>query len=633
MSELIKHECGIALIRLLKPLEYYQLKYGTWRYGLQKLYLLMEKQHNRGQDGAGVVSLKLNVAPGSKYIHRQRSIEDSAINDVFKKIYDHYSEIEDKNPVLLSDPHWAKEKLPFAAEIYLGHLRYGTFGSNNIDSVHPVLRENNWKTRNLALAGNFNLTNVDEIFNHLIELGQHPKDYSDTVTILENVGHFLESEVQRKFILFKTQGFENKDISHLIGEHLDVASILRESSKRWDGGYAIAGLIGHGDSFVMRDPSGIRPAFYYYDDEIAVVASERPVIQTVMNVDTELVHELKPGNAIIIKKNGFITIDEIRPATERRSCSFERIYFSRGSDKDIYNERKKLGELLTHNILKAVDYDVENTVFSYIPNTAESAFYGMVKGVEDYIFELKKKKLIELGPNINAAEIDSIMKIRPRVEKVAIKDIKLRTFISQDKGRDDLVGHVYDITYGTIRKGIDNLVIIDDSIVRGTTLKQSIIRILDRLGPKKIVIVSSSPQIRFPDCYGIDMAKLGDFIAFKAAIELLKDTGKVHVINEVYRKSKAQQGLQKELIQNYVKAIYEPFTDEEISIKIAEMLSSPEIESEIQIVYQSVENLHIACPNHLGDWYFTGDYPTPGGNKVVNMSFINFIEGRDQRAY
>jgi len=633
MSELIKHECGIALIRLLKPLEYYQLKYGTWRYGLQKLYLLMEKQHNRGQDGAGVVSLKLNVAPGSKYIHRQRSVEDSAINDVFKKIYDHYSEIEDKNPVLLSDPHWAKEKLPFAAEIYLGHLRYGTFGSNNIDSVHPVLRENNWKTRNLALAGNFNLTNVDEIFNHLIELGQHPKDYSDTVTVLENVGHFLETEVQRKFILFKTQGFENKDISDLIGEHLDVASILRESSKRWDGGYAIAGLIGHGDSFVMRDPNGIRPAFYYYDDEIAVVASERPVIQTVMNVDTELVHELKPGNAIIIKKNGFITIDEIRPAAERRACSFERIYFSRGSDKDIYNERKKLGELLTYDILKAVDYDVENTVFSYIPNTAESAFYGMIKGIEDYIFELKKKKLIDLGTNINAAEIDNIMKLRPRVEKVAIKDIKLRTFIAQDKGRDDLVGHVYDITYGTIRKGVDNLVIIDDSIVRGTTLKQSIIRILDRLGPKKIVIVSSSPQIRFPDCYGIDMAKLSDFIAFKAAIELLKETGKVHIINEVYRKSKAQQGLQKEQIQNHVKAIYSPFTDQEISWKISKMLSSPEIESEIKIVYQSVENLHIACPNHLGDWYFTGDYPTPGGNKVVNTSFINFIEGRDQRAY
>jgi amidophosphoribosyltransferase len=630
MSELIKHECGIAMIRLLKPLEYYQFKYGTWRYGLQKLYLLMEKQHNRGQDGAGVVSLKLNQPPGSLYIHRQRSNETSAIEAVFRNIYNNFSSYDDK---FVADPHWAKTHLPFAGEIYLGHLRYGTFGGNNLENVHPVLRENNWRTRNLALAGNFNLTNVDEIFNHLIELGQHPKDYSDTVTILENLGHFLDMEVQRKFILFKTQGYENKDISELIAEHLDVTAILRESSKRWDGGYAIAGIIGHGDSFVMRDPGGIRPAYFYHDDEIVVVASERAVIQTVMNVAYEQVSEIDPGSAVIIKKNGFVSVDEIRPAHERKACSFERIYFSRGSDKDIYNERKKLGELLTTAILKSVEGDFENSVFSYIPNTAESAFYGMIEGMERHIKEVKKQKILELGSSITSEKLEMIMALRPRIEKVAHKDIKLRTFISQDKGRDDLVGHVYDVTHGSLRKGIDNLVIIDDSIVRGTTLKQSIMRILDRLGPKRIVVVSSSPQIRYPDCYGIDMAKLSDFIAFKAAIALLKESGKEAVINEVYRKSKEQQGLPKEEIKNFVKEIYEPFTDEEISDKIARLLRSPEIKAEVKIVYQTVENLHIACPYNLGDWYFTGNYPTPGGNKVVNLSFINFIEGKDQRAY
>jgi amidophosphoribosyltransferase len=633
MSDQINHECGIALIRLLKPLEYYQFKYGTWRYGLQKLYLLMEKQHNRGQDGAGVLGLKLDTNPGNKYMCRERSVESSAIDDVFKRIYGSFSAIEDKNPMLLTDAHWAKQNIPFACELYLGHLRYGTFGSNNIDSVHPVIRENNWKTRNLALAGNFNLTNVDEIFNHLIELGQHPKDYSDTVTVLENVGHFLDNEVQRKFILFKTQGYENKEISELISEHLDVTSILRESSKRWDGGYTIAGVMGHGDAFVMRDPVGIRPAFYYFDDEIAVVASERPVIQTVLNIDYQKVKELIPGNAIIIRKNGYVSIDEIRPSQEKRACSFERIYFSRGSDKDIYVERKKLGELLTPKILKAIDHDVENTVFSYIPNTAESAFYGMLKGIEDYLNELKKKQILEAGSKLTAKKLEQIMNNRLRIEKVALKDIKLRTFITQDKGRDDLVGHVYDITYGTIRRGTDNLVIIDDSIVRGTTLKQSIIRILDRLGPKRIVVVSSSPQIRYPDCYGIDMAKLADFIAFRATITLLKETGRGQIVNEVYKKSKGQQNQPKEQIANYVKDIYAPFTDEQISDKIASMLKSPEIKAEVKIVFQSVENLHQACPDNLGDWYFTGDYPTPGGNKVVSTSFINFIEGKDQRAY
>jgi len=633
MSELIKHECGVALIRLLKPLEYYQFKYGTWRYGLQKLYLLMEKQHNRGQDGAGVVCLKLDMGPGSKYIYRHRSAETSAIDDVFRKIYDHFSEVDTKNTSLLTDPLWVKANFPFAGELYLGHLRYGTFGGNKLDNVHPVLRENNWKTRNIALAGNFNLTNVDEIFNHLIELGQHPKDFSDTVTVLENVGHFLDSEVQRKFMLFKTQGYENKEISVLIADHLDLTSVLKESSKRWDGGYVIAGLLGHGDAFVIRDPNGIRPAYYYYDDEIAVVASERPVIQTVMNVETDLVHELDPGSAFIVRKNGSISVEEIRPPQERKACSFERIYFSRGSDKNIYIERKKLGEFLVQDILKTVDYDIQNTVFSYIPNTAESAFYGMIKGVEDYIFELKKKQILELGSKITAEDVDRIINMRQRVEKVTTKDIKLRTFISQDKGRDDLVGHVYDITYGTINKDKDNLVAIDDSIVRGTTLKQSIIRILDRLGPKRIVIVSSSPQIRYPDCYGIDMAKLGDFIAFKAAITLLKETDQENIINEVYRKSKAQQGFPKEQIVNYVKDIYAKFSVEEISNKIAQLLKTPDIKAEVKIVYQSVENLHKACPRHLGDWYFTGDYPTPGGNKVVNTSFINFIEGKNQRAY
>ncbi len=629
MSELIKHECGIALIRLLKPLEYYQFKYGTWRYGLQKLYLLMEKQHNRGQDGAGIACVKLNTNPGSPYIDRERSNASSAIEALFQSIYTRYSVYENK---LISDPIWAKEHLPFAGEIYLGHLRYGTFGGNNIENVHPVLRENNWKTRNLILAGNFNLTNVDEIFNHLIELGQHPKDFSDTVTILENVGHFLDMEVQRKFVLFKTQGYDNKEISNLIAGHLDIQSILRESSKRWDGGYAIVGIIGHGDAFVMRDPNGIRPAYYFYNDEVAVVASERTVIQTVMNASYEEVHELQPGYAFIIKNDGFITTEEIRPPAERKACSFERIYFSRGSDRDIYNERKKLGELLTPAILRAIDYDIENTVFSYIPNTAESAFYGMILGIDKFVKEKIKSQILS-EKNLTPDRLDKIMSVYPRIEKIAHKDIKLRTFIAQDKGRDDLVGHVYDITYGTVREGKDNLVIIDDSIVRGTTLKQSIIRILDRLNPKRIIVVSSSPQIRYPDCYGIDMAKLSDFIAFKAAIALLRETGREYIINEVYKKSKAQQNLPKEEIVNYVKEIYAPFTDEQISDKIAQMLHSPEIKAEIKIIYQTVENLHKACPQHIGDWYFTGNYPTPGGNKVVNTSFINYIEGRNQRAY
>lgn len=632
MTDELKHECGIALVRLLKPLEYYQLKYSTWMYGLQKMYLLMEKQHNRGQDGAGLVSVKLDLAPGGEYIHRERSIKDNAINDIFRRVYRSFKKVEGSNPDLLDDSIWVKKNLPFAGELYLGHLRYGTYGKNNIENAHPVMRQNNWKSRNLVLAGNFNLTNVEELFQILISLGQHPKDFNDTVTVLENVGHFLDEENQHKFDEFKKKGYSNKAISPLIEEHLDVAHVLRDSSKKWDGGYAIAGLIGHGDAFVIRDPWGIRPAFYYHDEEVAIVASERPVIQTVMNVTYDSVHELPHGHAIIIKKKGAVSIEPIREPQEKRACSFERIYFSRGSDKDIYEERKKLGKLLTPQILKAVDYELKNTVFSFIPNTAESAFYGMVEGIEEHMYHEKKRRILEIGRDISGNELFDIMSARPRVEKVALKDIKLRTFISEDEGREDLVGHVYDITYGSV-KDEDTLVIIDDSIVRGTTLKQSILRILDRLGPKRIVIVSSSPQIRYPDCYGIDMAKLGDFVAFRAAIELLKERGKESVINEVYKRSKSQEGLPKEEIKNFVKEIYSSFAQEEISDRISTLLCPKDIKAEVRIVYQTVENLHKACPNHIGDWYFTGNYPTPGGNKVVNQAFINYIEGKNKRAY
>ena len=633
MSELIKHECGIGLVRLLKPLEYYQYKYGTWQYGLNKLYLLMEKQHNRGQDGAGVACVNFDTPPGMKFLSRHRSADSAALSDVFRKIQSDFKKHERKNPDRLIDPVWAKKHLPFAGELYLGHLRYGTFGKNKLDNVHPVMRQNNWKSRNLVLAGNFNLTNVEELFQTLIELGQHPKDFSDTVTILEKIGHFLDQANQQLFNRFKSEGHPNVDISEMIADQLDVAAILKESSKRWDGGFVIAGVIGHGDSFVYRDPWGIRPGFFYRDDEVVIAASERPVIQTVMNVPAEKVHEIEPGHAVIIKKNGQFSMDRIRKPQEKRSCSFERIYFSRGSDKDIYRERKKLGELLTPAILNVVDHDLDNTVFSFIPNTAESAFYGMIRGAEDYLNEKKKKILIEKNGKLTAEDIDNIMSHRPRVEKIAIKDIKLRTFISKDKGRNDLVGHVYDITYGTIRKGLDNLVVIDDSIVRGTTLKQSILKILDRLEPKRIVIVSSSPQIRYPDCYGIDMAKLADFVAFQAAIALLKENGMESVINDVYNKSKEQANKPKECIINHVKSIYQPFSDEQISEKIGQLLKTKDVKAEIRVVYQTVENLHLACPDHLGDWYFTGNYPTPGGNMVVNNSFINYIEGKNIRAY
>jgi len=633
MTDEVKHKCGIALVRLLKPLEHYQLQHGSWRYGLEKLYLLMEKQRNRGQDGAGVVSLRMDTPPGKNYFNRRRETGSSAINEIFQKIYSRFEEAEKENPDSFNDPNWARSNLPFVGEAYLGHLRYGTFGSNNIANLHPVMRENNWRTRNLVLAGNFNLTNVDELFDTLVELGQNPKEYSDTVTMLEKVGHFLDEENQRLFDQYKTQGFTNVDITNQIAKNLDVSKVLELASKRWDGGYTVAGMLGHGDLFAMRDPWGIRPAFYYHDEEVVIVASERPVIQTAMNVHFDRVKELPPGHALVVKKDGEISLNRIREKQERKSCSFERIYFSRGSDKEIYRERKKLGQLLVPQILEAIDNDVDNTVFSFIPNTAESAFYGMVKGIEDHTFVKKMNELVKLKGKCSQEDILKIMTERARIEKVAIKDLKLRTFISQDKGRKDMVSHVYDITYGTIRRGLDNLVIIDDSIVRGTTLKQSIIKILDRLDPKKIVVVSSSPQIRYPDCYGIDMARLADFTAFQAAIELLKENKMEHVINEVFKKCEMQKNLPKEEYVNYVKDIYKPFTQQQVSNKISEMLTDSNVKAEVQIVYQSIDNLHKAVPNDLGDWYFTGDYPTPGGNKVVSTSFLNYIHGINTRAY
>ncbi|MFO7668884.1 MAG: amidophosphoribosyltransferase [Bacteroidales bacterium] len=629
----VRHKCGIAMVRLLKPLEHYQLTHGSWRYGIEKLYLLMEKQRNRGQDGAGIVSLKMNTPPGMKYFNRHREVGSTAINEIFEKIYKEYSRAERKHQGAFNDPQWAKMNLPFVAEAYLGHLRYGTFGSNSIDNLHPVMRQNNWKTRNLVLAGNFNLTNVDELFSRLMDLGQFPKDYSDTVTMLEKVGHFLDKENQVLFNTFKEKGYTNRDITDQISMNLDVGRVLGEASKYWDGGYAVAGMMGHGDLFAMRDPWGIRPAFYYQDEEVVIVTSERPAIQTAMNVKFDAVKELPAGHALVIKKNGKVLLERIRKEEEKKSCSFERIYFSRGSDREIYRERKKLGELLVPDILKAIDYDVENTVFSFIPNTAESAFYGMVKGIEDFTVRQKLEKLKKLNGSLDQEEVLKIMTGRARIEKVAIKDLKLRTFISRDKGRKDMVSHVYDITYGSLRPGQDNLVIIDDSIVRGTTLKQSIIKILDRLEPKRIVVVSSSPQIRYPDCYGIDMAKLGDFIAFQAAIELLKENEMEHVINEVYKKCSLQKELLKEEYVNYVKDIYKPFTDEQISAKIAEMLTDSSIHAEVRIVYQSIRGLHEAVPDDKGDWYFTGDYPTPGGNKVASTSFLNYIHGINMRAY
>jgi amidophosphoribosyltransferase len=633
MSDNIKHECGIAMLRLRKPMEYYIEKYGTWSYGLQKMYLMMEKQHNRGQDGAGIAGIKLNVPPGNRYIFRQRSNKANPIKEIFGLIYQDLDSLTRSHPDGFKNPEFIKENVPFACDIYLGHLRYGTYGNYNIDYVHPVSRENNWRSKNLVMAGNFNLTNVGEVFSSLVELGQNPVDFSDTVTILENIGHRLDEENERLFRHFKEEGFSKKEISPMIEKNLDVTSILKKASRNWDGGYAMAGMVGHGDAFVMRDPAGIRPAYYYVDDEVVVVASERPVIQTIFNVRTDNVMELPPASAIIIKASGETSIEKLREETELRKCSFERIYFSRGTDKAIYRERKKLGELLADRVLKSVDYDLDNTVFSYIPNTAESAFYGLIKGVENYLNHVKIDHILSRGKYLSREELEKIINQRPRVEKIAVKDAKLRTFITEDKGRDDLVGHIYDVTYGVIRRNVDNLVVIDDSIVRGTTLKKSIIRILDKLDPKKIVVVSSSPQLRYPDCYGIDMAKLGDFIAFKAAIELLKETGKESVIKSVYKEALAELRKPVDEMKNLVREIYKPFSTEEISAKISSLLKSDEIKAEVQIVFQSIEGLHEACPGHLGDWYFTGNYPTPGGNKVVNQSYVNYIEGKNIRAY
>ncbi len=633
MSDQIKHECGIALIRLRKPLEYYRLKYGTWQYGVNKLYLMMEKQHNRGQDGAGAVGVKVNMSPGQEYIFRHRSIDPNPIRDVFAKIFKEFNYAQQHFPQAVHDPTWAKANLPFAGELYLGHLRYGTYGRNSVESTHPVMRQNNWRSRNLALAGNFNLTNVDELFNLLVGLGQFPKGFNDTVTILEKVGHFLDEENELLFRQYKNEGYANAEISPLIEKNIDIRKVLERASRDWDGGYTVGGIIGHGDAFVLRDPWGIRPAYYYADDEIVVVASERPVIQTVMNVGWTSVSEIKPGHALIVKMDGTYKEEMVRVPQKRSSCSFERIYFSRGSDRDIYQERKKLGFLLAPVILKAINNDLKNTVFSFIPNTAETAFLGMMEGIRADLLNWKKEAIHALGDQMTEEKIAEIISVQPRTEKVAIKDVKMRTFIADDNSRDDLVAHVYDVTYGVVENFEDTLVVIDDSIVRGTTLKQSILKSLDRLKPKKIIIVSSAPQIRFPDCYGIDMAILGKFVAFEAAMVLLRETGKSHVIDEVYRKCKDQQHLPKEEMVNYVKEIYRPFTDVEVSAKIAQLLKPSDCKSEVEIVYQTVENLHLACPNDLGDWYFTGDYPTPGGNKVVNTAFINYIEGIDGRAY
>jgi len=633
MSDKIKHECGIALLRLKKPLPYYREKYGTSFYGLNKMYLLMEKQHNRGQDGAGLANIKFDVPQGARYISRIRSNSKAPIQDVFEKVNKRFQELEENDPSKLNDPLYLKENFGFTGELFLGHLRYGTFGKNSVESCHPFLRQNNWMTRNLVVAGNFNLTNVDELFSILVELGQHPKEKTDTVTVLEKIGHFLDEENQRLFDQFKAQGYSNVQITKKIAEQLDLQQILTRSAADWDGGYAMAGLLGHGDAFVLRDPSGIRPAYWYEDDEVCVVTSERPVIQTAFNVkNADEIKEISPGHALIIKKNGEISEQQVREPLERKACSFERIYFSRGSDLDIYKERKALGRLVVPQILEEIDFDLKNSVFSFIPNTAETAFYGMVKGVEEYMDEIKLHN-IKVSEFLDDDKLLEILNRRPRVEKIAIKDAKLRTFITQDDARDDMVAHVYDITYGTVKAGEDNLIVLDDSIVRGTTLKKSILRILDRLGPKKIIVASSAPQIRYPDCYGIDMAKMGDFIAFQAAVSLIKDQGKESLLQSVYQKCIDQAERPKEQQRNYVKEIYAPFSVRQINEKIAELLTPKGMNAEVKIIFQGIDQLHSACPHNLGDWYFTGDYPTPGGNKVVNRAFINYMEGKNERAY
>ena len=631
MSDSIQHECGIALIRLLKPLSYYQEKYGSTLFGLKRLYLLMEKQHNRGQDGAGVGTVKINAKPGETYIHRQRASGNNAIAEIFEKLNKKIS--RSGTPEQLKDPEYLRSKVPFAGELLLGHLRYGTHGGNNFNLCHPFIRENNWMSRNLMLAGNFNLTNNDELFNVLVELGQHPSERADTVTMLEKFGHFIDEENQRLFTRYKLEGHDNQKISSMIAIDLNIENILKRSLRDADGGYVMAGLLGHGDAFVVRDPNGIRPCFYYHDDEIAVVTSERPAIQTGFNIPIRDIKELGRGNALIIKKDGGISEVNIIPPAENKACSFERIYFSRGNDKDIYKERKRLGYLLTDKIMKSVNNDFEKTVFSYIPNTAAVSFYGMLDGINDLLNIYKINQIKKIGPEITETQLENILSIQPRRERVAVKDAKLRTFITEDSNREDMVAHVYDVTYGIVKNQEDTLVVIDDSIVRGTTLKTSILRILDRLHPKKIIIVSSAPQIRYPDCYGIDMSKLKDFVAFQAMIALVKHRKLDNKLEEVYAKCKAQENLPKEQLKNYLIELYALFSNDEISDQIAKIITPPEINAEVEVIFQTIENLHSACPDNLGDWYFSGNYPTPGGNKVVNKAFMNYMEGNENRSY
>ncbi|NNT71211.1 amidophosphoribosyltransferase [Flavobacterium sp. IMCC34852] len=632
MSDAIKHECGIALLRLKKPLAFYKEKYGTAFYGIQKMYLLMEKQHNRGQDGAGFASIKFDVEPGERYISRVRSNKAQPIQDIFAQINERINEELSLHPEYQDNVQLQKDHIPYIGELFLGHVRYGTFGKNSLESVHPFLRQNNWMHRNLIVAGNFNMTNVTELFNSLVELGQHPKEMADTVTVMEKIGHFLDDEVTDLYQECKNNGLSKREASPVIAEKLDLAKILKRASKGWDGGYAMAGLLGHGDSFVFRDPAGIRPAYFYEDDEIVVVASERPVIQTSFNVPFEKVQELQPGHALIIKKNGNVSQQEIITPTIKKACSFERIYFSRGSDAEIYQERKELGKLILPAVLESIENDTDNTVFSFIPNTAETSFYGMVEAANDFLNQRKNQFILNNRKTLTKEKLEEILSVKIRTEKIAIKDAKLRTFITEDSSRDDLVAHVYDVTYGVI-KPTDNLVIIDDSIVRGTTLKKSILKMMDRLNPKRIVVVSSAPQIRYPDCYGIDMAKLEGLIAFQAAIELLKERNLYKIVDDVYKKCKSQEKLKDADVVNYVNEIYAPFSDTEISNKIAALLHPGDINAEVKIIFQTVDNLHIACPKNLGDWYFTGDYPTAGGNRVVNKAFMNFYEGKDARAY
>ncbi len=632
MSDALKHECGIALVRLLKPLEYYKEKYGTAFYGVNKMYLMMEKQHNRGQDGAGFASIKLDVSPGERYISRVRSNAAQPIQDIFAQINERINLEFSQHPEYKDDVAAQKKNIPYIGELLLGHVRYGTFGINSVENVHPFLRQNNWMHRNLIIAGNFNMTNTNELFDNLIKLGMHPKEKADTVTVMEKIGHFLDDAVRKLYKKAKAKGLTKQEASPYIAEHLNVAKILRKSAADWDGGYAMAGLLGHGDSFVLRDPAGIRPAYYYQDDEVIVVASERPAIQTVFNVSFDEVKELDPGHALIIKKDGSMKLSEILAPLERRSCSFERIYFSRGSDAEIYQERKMLGKLIMPKILEAINFDTENSVFSFIPNTAETSFYGMLEAAQDELNKQKNEAILNEKEKLTPERLQQIQSHKIRTEKIAIKDVKLRTFITDDSSRDDLVAHVYDVTYGVVRPD-DNLVIIDDSIVRGTTLKKSILKMLDRLHPKQIVVVSSAPQIRYPDCYGIDMARLEHLVAFQAALELHKDRGTYAIVEEIYHKCKEQVTMEDVSVINHVKKLYAPFTDEEISDKIAEIISEENIQAKVKLIFQSVDDLHKACPKNLGDWYFTGNYPTAGGNRVVNRAYINFYEGNQERAY